>query len=332
MFDTLKLKIDVPDQLDFTKMERIDRTFDNDVLNEKQVITKFIYPRTNNTAYISHKIGTDFYTIEFSAKILGKKYLDGISEKNLVEIQDKLFEIIPCLNGRPSLIMGEVLRADHTVNFKSKRKTDIIRMLRETANWGRKRIDKRFFESVIFHNTREYLLTYDKEAEIRKFWGSDFKSLGMPRGSFLDLLRFEYRPQKIDVMRKNSNIETKKEKKKEIPKLYKLINDYKNTMFDKLGNFNFSDREPIKDFSEFLFGSGKLDSNLKLLGLFTYLESINYDKEVLESQLMAIDSKSQKSKFRKKLKEFRKPEDKKIDYVSLKEEFLNETYKAIKNT
>ena len=323
MFDTLKLKVSDPDLLDKKKMIRVET-----IHPESQDISiKYVYPRTLLGAYIMHKKDEDFFTVEFSAKILRDKYLLGIGEKTKDTLENYIERNCLCIRKKFDTFSCGVFRADHTLNLFSDDVTGTIRYLRESATWGRKLTDRRFFDSAIFFNTRESLIAYDKVNEVKKFWG-EFKTLDIPIEKYSNILRFEYRPKKLDIIRKQVNQNSKFDELN-IPKLCDIIKNYKKTINEKVENFKFAEIDDIEDYSEFLFGSGKLDTNLKILGLYTYFKSIGFDEKVMEKDIEKIFLKSQKSKFRAKLKDFRKAIPEKKEVLKYKESFLQSIERAL---
>jgi len=320
MFDTLKLKIPYSKNLKLDKMIRTE-SFLPDAPEAK---IKYYYPRESGF-YIAYRENEDFFTIEFSAKILKSKYLDGINPTNIAEIETKLLKTGIVTDTEP-LNTCEVFRIDYTLNLKTKYVTDLIRMLRENAHWGRKYIDRRFADSTIFYNTREIFLAYNKYQEVRKKWTEgNFDQLGIPKINFSNLLRLEYRPKKLDVIRKNKLIANKNFHTETNPILSELCTNYIDTYRKKLESIKYATVEPIQDFSSFLFGDGgkNLNSKLKILGLYSYLKTIGFDEKVFNEETDKILLKSEKSKLRSKLKSFSTTalnETKNLEYI--KERFI----------
>jgi hypothetical protein len=320
LFDTLKIAVHDVDLLCTGSMIKIETHIP---ISEKEYTTstKYIYPRSNNCPYVSWKESDPFFTLEFSAKILGDKYLEGINKKNIDSVKNTIIKNCSALEKLPDLKETMVFRADHTLNLKTKLKTNYLRMLRESASWSRKRIDKRFSDSAIFYNTKELILTYDKYQEVKKFW-SEFKDLNIPEKDFFNLLRIEYRPRKISVMRNNLDLQ-----KSEVVFLENLFDNYYNTMKEKIGSFQYAEINDNIDYSDFLFGNGKrLDTNFKTLGLFTYFKSLNFDISLIERDLKNIDNSGTRSKIRSKLKKISEYKEigNNLSMIQLQESFKRE--------
>lgn len=140
-------------------------------VSQKCILDRRKYnPDTNSMgAYVEYYESTGRVTLDVSAKALGSRYLEGISENTYEQLIDNInktakgfYEI-----DKYRLLDSIPERIHNTVNVDCQNTVLTIQALKTVCSWNYKKNDNRFLTTAQFGNRQEKLTIYDKLEEIK---------------------------------------------------------------------------------------------------------------------------------------------------------------------
>ncbi|MCB1864404.1 MAG: hypothetical protein KDG50_03175 [Chromatiales bacterium] len=182
-------------------------TIENDY-PERTVLTYQSNARGNFGAFIRWTPEDDEGLLEFSARTLLDRYLEGIHSGTIEQAFDRIATEQGAQFDLDRLAqVGIVLRADAAAGVDVEDKPQTLLGCRARLLWPYKRKDDRFSESLLFYNTREEISIYDKLAELkagrkRRIDDGRFCLYQYHRAAIENMVRFEYRAKRKEPIRK----------------------------------------------------------------------------------------------------------------------------------
>lgn len=209
--DTLKMTFPADCVQDFDWLRAMKQTVPYDMPDGSQIMRE-IYKsnrRDKGGAYFEYRPDEKTCLLEFSAKVLGKDYMLGISDVTL-EYAAAMIHGQNCglrLNLDRLAEKATVLRADPVVNLKLPGPMrEYIEAVKLGKNWKRKRRNDIFDSSALWFTSTEEMSIYDKAEEVR----TDPTLYKMIHADVDGVLRLEYRAKKRYSLRKRWGIPSRK--------------------------------------------------------------------------------------------------------------------------
>lgn len=219
--DTFKVEIPRQAVLDMNRdafIEKSDRDMANDAVTSMVVAKSKSLPI--GVSRLNYKPGAS-YQVEFSAKVLGQDYLDGININNWFRFADALSDVMKVDVNRMWDENPRVLKCDTTDNIPMTlldcTKRDVCYSLRDAKMNDRfttKKYESRKKLGVEFHGDQDEknrIIVYDKHLDLLKRANRDFmRSLPDPGKMLKDaegVIRFETNHTDFRNIRKRFNVE-----------------------------------------------------------------------------------------------------------------------------